>query len=294
VQRFDALSRFFAESRLSRRRTFSTGIRSTKERDVPLTRTHVDSTITPLTGHRLTRRVALGSGATTLATGLMHRPAIARAFRLEATPSVSDPSDPADGIVAKARQIIKTNHLRAVILRVTRDGEELVTASMGESMTGVPADPNMRFRNGGVAISYMTTLLLRMVDQGIVTLDDSIDAWLPDLPDADRVTLKMLANMTSGYPDFVPDEEFGAAFYAEPLLPHARHDLQLRARRGAGRRPNPAEPALRRLRRRRGLPAVSKAGARRRHDLRRAGIRRGGELPEQLGNLRGNRRRAGA
>lgn len=177
----------------------------------------IDSLAIRLAGRRLTRRVALGSGATALAAGLIHRPAAVRALQDGATPVAVDPADPADGIVAVARQIMETNHLRAVILRVTSDGEEVVTAAMGESLTGVPATTDMRFRNGAVAISYMTTLLLRLVDQGVVGLDDPIARWLPDLPDADRVTLRMLANMTSGYPDFVQNDQFNAAFYADPF-----------------------------------------------------------------------------
>jgi CubicO group peptidase (beta-lactamase class C family) len=63
----------------------------------------------------------------------------------------------------------------------------------------------------------MATLLLRLVDQGAIRLDDPLANWLPDLPDADAVTLRMLANMTAGYPDFVPNPQFQAAFYADPF-----------------------------------------------------------------------------
>ena len=98
--------------------------------------------------------------------------------------------------------------LNAIIVRVLIDGQEVVTAALGESLTGVPATPQMHFRNGAVAISYIATLLLRLVDQNVVTLDDPLTAWLPDLPDADRVTLRMLANMTAGHPDYVPNAQF--------------------------------------------------------------------------------------
>ncbi len=56
-------------------------------------------------------------------------------------------------------------HLRAVIVRVTVDGEEIVTQAVGESMTGVPATTDMHFRNGAVAISYVSTLLLQLVER---------------------------------------------------------------------------------------------------------------------------------
>ena len=120
-------------------------------------------------------------------------------------------------IVELAREAMATGDLPAVILRVTVDGEEIVTAALGESMTGVPATADMHFRNGAVAISYMSTILLQLVDEGIVGLDDPLATWLPDLPDADQVTLRMLANMTAGYPDYVQNTEFQQAFYADPF-----------------------------------------------------------------------------
>jgi CubicO group peptidase (beta-lactamase class C family) len=107
--------------------------------------------------------------------------------------------------------------LRAVILRVTMGGEEIVTIALGESMSGVPATADMHVRNGAVAISYMSTLLLLFTDQGKVGLDDPIATWLPDLPDADRVTLRMLANHTAGYPDHVQNAGFLAAISADPF-----------------------------------------------------------------------------
>ena len=56
-------------------------------------------------------------------------------------------------------------------------------------MTDVPATTNMHFRNGAVAISYVSTLLLILVDEKKVALDDKLSKWLPDVPNADRVTL---------------------------------------------------------------------------------------------------------
>ena len=106
---------------------------------------------------------------------------------------------------------------KAAIVRVTIDGQEVVTAALGESMTGVPATTAMHFRNGAVAIFYVSTLLLLLVDDGVVTLDDPLATWLPDLPDADAVTLRMLANMTAGYPDFVQNPKLAQEFYADPF-----------------------------------------------------------------------------
>ncbi|HNM96121.1 MAG TPA: serine hydrolase domain-containing protein [Mycobacterium sp.] len=124
----------------------------------------------------------------------------------------------ADAVLKIVRDTMAAAHLKAVLVRVTVGGEEVLTRALGESMTGVPASTMMHFRNGAVAISYVATLLLRLVDQNKVGLDDKLAKWLPDVPNADRVTLGQLAQMTSGYPDYVlGNAEFEAAFLADPF-----------------------------------------------------------------------------
>ena len=174
----------------------------------------------PGVGSPLSRRAAVAMGmafaaGSTLAAG-SGRTSNAASLR-QATPVAGAPGEQADAIVAIAREIMEQQAVKAVILRVTIDGQEVVTEALGESMTGVPATTEMHFRNGAVAISYMSTLLLQLVDQQVVGLDDPIATWLPDLPDADQVTLRMLANMTAGYPDFVQNAGFIQALYEDPF-----------------------------------------------------------------------------
>jgi CubicO group peptidase (beta-lactamase class C family) len=124
----------------------------------------------------------------------------------------------ADAVSRIVDDAMKQAHLLAVIVRVTEDGREILTKAVGESMTGVPATTDMHFRNGAVAISYVSTLLLRLVDEGKVRLDDKISRWLPDVPHADRVTLGQLAQMTSGYVDYViGNTAMNDALYADPF-----------------------------------------------------------------------------
>ncbi len=108
-------------------------------------------------------------------------------------------------------------HLKAVIVRVTIDGREVVTHAVGDSMAGVPATTDMHFRNGAVAISYVATLLLKLVDEKQVSLDDKVSTWLPDIPHSGQVTLGQLAQMTSGYVDYVTTPELTAEQYADPF-----------------------------------------------------------------------------
>jgi CubicO group peptidase (beta-lactamase class C family) len=120
-------------------------------------------------------------------------------------------------ITTIVREAMQEQHLNAVIVRVTKGDKVVTTKAFGNSLAGVPATKNMRFRNGAVAFAYVSTLLLQYVDEGKVELSDTIDRWLPDLPNADKVTLKMLANQTSGYPDYERDPDWELAFVQDPF-----------------------------------------------------------------------------
>ncbi len=109
------------------------------------------------------------------------------------------------------------NHLKAVIVQVRSDGSDAYTGAFGESMTGVPATADMHFRNGALAFTYMATLLLEFVDQKKVALDTKLSTFFPDLPRANRITLKDLAQMTSGYADYVYQDALQRALYRDPF-----------------------------------------------------------------------------
>jgi CubicO group peptidase (beta-lactamase class C family) len=124
----------------------------------------------------------------------------------------------ADAVMRVVRDTMASEHLKSVIVRVTVDGQEVVTEALGESMTGVPATTNMHFRNGAVAISYVSTLLLKLVDEQKVSLDDKLSKFLPEIPHADRVIMGQLAQMTSGYVDYViGNTKMNDALYADPF-----------------------------------------------------------------------------
>lgn len=84
-------------------------------------------------------------------------------------------------------------------------------------MTGVPATPAMHFRNGAMAFTYMSTMLMELVDRKEVRLEDKLNNFLPELPDADRISLKNLANMTSGYADYVYQPEVLRGITLDPF-----------------------------------------------------------------------------
>ena len=163
------------------------------------------------------RRISWIMGVAVLAVGA----SLATSAAAGASPATAvvsaTPGNQAAHIAAIVQKAMKADHLNAAIFRVTVDGKPVVTGAFGTSMTGVPATTAMHFRNGSVAFSYLTTLLMEFVDEHKISLNNKVARWLPTLPEANQVTVKMLANMTSGYPDYVSDPKFIAEFYQNPF-----------------------------------------------------------------------------
>jgi CubicO group peptidase (beta-lactamase class C family) len=134
-----------------------------------------------------------------------------------ATSAATPPGQTASAITDIVQNAMATGHLRSVIIKVTQGDQVVIRQAFGTSMEGVPATTDMHFPNGNVAFAYLGTLLMKFVDEHEVGLDDTIDRWMPNLPEADKVTLKMLANHTSGYPDYETDPAWVAAEQADPF-----------------------------------------------------------------------------
>lgn len=131
-----------------------------------------------------------------------------------------------DAVRQIARAQFDTHHLNALIYELRIGGDPVLTEAMGEAMSGVPATPDGWFRNGAVALTYVAAIALKLAEEGIVDLDAPIARWLPDLPGADQATIRMLANMTAGYPDHVANHEgFEKPFLANPFRHWTPQDL---------------------------------------------------------------------
>lgn len=117
------------------------------------------------------------------------------------------------------------NDLRAVVFGVRRGGETLAVGAIGESADGVPATPDMHFRAGNISAGFLTTTVLQLVEEGKLRIDDPLSRWFPDLPDADRITIEMLASSTAGYLHFPNLEDFVAEFYADPFRTWTANEL---------------------------------------------------------------------
>jgi D-alanyl-D-alanine carboxypeptidase len=87
------------------------------------------------------------------------------------------------------------------------DGE-LWAGATGISHEEVPLTTNMLFDIASVQKNLQAALTLKLIEEGVIALDDPLEKWLPPIHNVDGgITVRQLLNMTSGIYDFVGDSE---------------------------------------------------------------------------------------
>jgi len=126
------------------------------------------------------------------------------AAKREATPSAID----FDALLAEAIEA----GVPGIALSVSRDRELIFSGAAGVSNleTQAPVRPDDRFRIYSIAKAFAATVVLQLVDEGVLSLDDTVTHWLDSsevlaIPNVNRITLRQLLTHTSGIYDFADD-----------------------------------------------------------------------------------------
>lgn len=78
----------------------------------------------------------------------------------------------------------------------------------GISYDSVPIEPYMLFAIGSITKNFIATLTLKLVEEGILSLEDPISRWLPSYPFIDRnITIRQLLNHTSGIYNYFDNQK---------------------------------------------------------------------------------------
>lgn len=59
---------------------------------------------------------------------------------------------------------------------------------------------------GSVTKTYTGVVIMQLVEEGKLSLDDTIDTWFPEQPNGDKITIRMLLSHTSGLANYITGE----------------------------------------------------------------------------------------
>ncbi|ROR00422.1 D-alanyl-D-alanine carboxypeptidase [Streptomyces sp. 2132.2] len=105
-----------------------------------------------------------------------------------------------------------------VIAVLTRgDRTQVYTAGVGDLTTGRPPQLDDHMRIASISKAFSGAVALRLVDRGVLSLDDTIGGVLPTQPPAwHPVTLRQLLQHTSGLPDYSAAPEYLSVLQTDP------------------------------------------------------------------------------
>jgi D-alanyl-D-alanine carboxypeptidase len=126
---------------------------------------------------------------------------------------------PAAGDLGRAADAVLAAGATGFASRVD-DGRQVSTLTRGvaDRATARKMASGNEFQIGSNTKTFVATVALQLVGEGRLKLDDPVRRWFPQVRDADRITVRMLLQHTSGLFDYLADPEM-----AEQVLAGSRH-----------------------------------------------------------------------
>lgn len=85
---------------------------------------------------------------------------------------------------------------------VPGEGSWTTAAGLADIETGLPASTEMQWPLRSLTKSVTVTLVLQLADEGIISLDDTLDQYVEGVTNGDRITIRELAGMQAGIADY--------------------------------------------------------------------------------------------
>jgi D-alanyl-D-alanine carboxypeptidase len=90
-------------------------------------------------------------------------------------------------------------------LAIVKDGNVVYTRAIGYSQINgaerKPLTAANRFRIGSITKMFTATMILQLVEEGKLKLTDTLDKFLPEIPNAGRITIFQILSHRSGIPN---------------------------------------------------------------------------------------------
>ena len=101
---------------------------------------------------------------------------------------------------------VSTTPFRGASATVFVPGQGMWTGVSGNSSIGVPITPDMRFGIASISKTFISVAMLKLQEQGVLSLDDHLYQWIPAYPNVDStITIRQLLSNQSGVADIFRD-----------------------------------------------------------------------------------------
>ncbi|MFF4351875.1 serine hydrolase domain-containing protein [Streptomyces sp. NPDC001530] len=125
------------------------------------------------------------------------------------------------------QQVMRQANIPGVTVGIWTPDKGSYVRSFGvaDKGNGQRMSPDLYMRIGSETKTFTVTALLKLVDEGKVSLDDTIGEYVDGVPNGDKITLRELAGMRSGLFNYSEDPGFFTALTSDPQRPFTPQQL---------------------------------------------------------------------
>ena len=137
------------------------------------------------------------------------RVAFAAALLFSASPALAqqltaDQTAKVDAIVAGA---LSSTGVPSASIAIVRGGKIVYTKAYGDQGPNINGPtPDAKYQIASISKQFTAAALLLLEDEGKLSLDDKVSKWVPDVTDADQITIRQLLSHTAGIQDYWPQD----------------------------------------------------------------------------------------
>ena len=109
---------------------------------------------------------------------------------------------------ADISEALKRTGAPSVSVVIIEQGKIAFAQAFGKAdvASGRNAEAGTRYAVGSISKQFTVAALLRLQEQGRLSLDDKVAKYYPDLTEAGQITIRQLLSHTSGYEDYAPQD----------------------------------------------------------------------------------------
>ena len=109
---------------------------------------------------------------------------------------------------AAAAEVLAKTGVPSAQVGIVVGGKIVLATAYGDARLkpDVKATAEMKYPVGSISKQFTATAMLLLVEDGRVSLDDTVSKWFPELTRANEVTIREILSHTSGYEDYAPQD----------------------------------------------------------------------------------------
>lgn len=105
-------------------------------------------------------------------------------------------------------------------LTISKDGKIIYSRAVGISHVGdkgyVSSDMKTKYRIGSITKTFTATMIFQLVDEGKLKLEDTLDKFYPEIPNAKKITIAQMLNHHSGIHSLTSDAQYFLSYSRRP------------------------------------------------------------------------------